>query len=79
MGGVSPRAAARQPGVGTIDNYSDQQLAESVVHYAPGRQAEAKAVSGRLRIIRREPVTAQARALAPDATVIVIAGTDKAP
>ena len=29
---------------GTIDVYSDQQLAASVVQYAPGRQAEAKAV-----------------------------------
>ena len=49
---------------GTINNYSDHQLAESVVQYAPGRQAEAKAVSRRLGISRREPVTADSRALA---------------
>jgi LytR cell envelope-related transcriptional attenuator len=64
---------------GTINNFSDQQLAESVVQYAPGRQAEAEAVGRRVGISRREPVTADTRALAGDATVIVIAGTDKAP
>jgi len=64
---------------GTINDFSDQQLAESVVEYAPGRQAEAKAVSRRLGISRREPVTARSRALAGDATVIVVAGADKAP
>jgi hypothetical protein len=64
---------------GTINDFSDQQLAESVVQYAPGHQAEAKAVSGRVGISPREPVTADSRALAGDATVIVIAGADKAP
>jgi LytR cell envelope-related transcriptional attenuator len=64
---------------GTINNVSDQQLAESVVQYAPGHQAEAKAVSRRVGISQREPVTADSRALAGDATVIVIAGADKAP
>ena len=64
---------------GTINDYSDKQLAESVVQYAPGHQAEAKAVSRRLGISQREPVTADSRLLAGDATVIVIAGADKAP
>jgi hypothetical protein len=64
---------------GTINVFSDQQLAESVVQYAPGHQAEAKVVSRRVGISRREPVTATSRALAGDATVIVIAGADKAP
>jgi hypothetical protein len=63
----------------TINNFSDQQLAESVVQYAPGHQAEAKAVSRRLGISQLEPVTANSRALAGNATVIVIAGADKAP
>ena len=62
-----------------IDDYSDKQLAESVVQYAPGHQAEAKAVSRRAGIRRREPVAADIGALAGDATVIVIAGADKAP
>ena len=65
--------------VGTITNFSDQQLAESVVQYAPGHQAEAKAVSRRLSIAQREPVNPSSQALAGDATVIVIAGADKAP
>ncbi|MBA3262240.1 MAG: LytR C-terminal domain-containing protein [Thermoleophilaceae bacterium] len=65
--------------VGTITNFSDQQLAESVVQYAPGHQAEARAVSRRLGIDQREPVNPSSQALAGDATVIVIAGADKAP
>jgi hypothetical protein len=64
---------------GTINDFSDKQLAESVVQYAPGHQAEAKAVSRRVEISQWEPVTADSRALAGDATVIVIAGADKAP
>ena len=64
---------------GTINDFSDQQLAESVVQYAPRHQAEAEAVSRRVGISQREPVTADSRALAGDATVIVIAGADKAP
>ena len=64
---------------GRIDVFPDQQLAESVVQYAPGHQPEAKAVSRRFGISRREPVTADSRVLAGDATVIVIAGADKAP
>jgi LytR cell envelope-related transcriptional attenuator len=64
---------------GTINDFSDQQLAESVVQYAPGHQAEAQAVSGTVGISQREPVTVDSRALAGDATVIVIAGADKAP
>jgi hypothetical protein len=64
---------------GTINDYSDKQLAESVVQYVPGHQAEAKTVSRRVGISRREPVAADSRALAGDATVIVIAGADKAP
>jgi hypothetical protein len=64
---------------GTIDVFSDQQLAESVVQYAPGHQAEAKAVSRTVGISQSEPVTANGRALAGNATVIVIAGADKAP
>jgi hypothetical protein len=64
---------------GTIDVYSDQQLAASVVQYVPGHQAEARAVGRTVGISRHEPVGAAGRALAPDATVIVIAGADKAP
>jgi LytR cell envelope-related transcriptional attenuator len=64
---------------GTINDYSDKQLAESVVQYAPGRQAEAKAVGRTVGISQRQPVTADSRALAPEATVIVIAGADKGP
>jgi hypothetical protein len=76
---LSDRIAAAGFRKGTIDVFSDQQLAESVVQYAPGHQAEAQAVSRRVGISQLEPVTADGRALAGDATVIVIAGADKAP
>ena len=64
---------------GTVDDFTDKQLAESVVQYARGQQAAAKAVSRTVGVSRREPVTAGSAALAPEATVIVIAGADKAP
>jgi hypothetical protein len=64
---------------GPINVFSDQQLAESVVEYAPGREAEARLVGRRVGISQRAPVTANSRDLAGDATVIVIAGADKAP
>jgi LytR cell envelope-related transcriptional attenuator len=63
---------------GAIDDFADKQLAESVVQYAPGHQAEAKAVGRTVGVGQVEPVTANSRALAGDATVIVIAGADKA-
>jgi hypothetical protein len=76
---LSDQIAAAGFKKGTINDYSDKQLAESVVQYAPGHQAEARAVSRRLGISQREPVTANSRALAGAVTVLVIAGTDKAP
>jgi hypothetical protein len=76
---LSDQIAAAGFKKGTIDVFSDQQLAESVVQYAPGHQAAAEAVSRRFGISQREPVTADSRALAGDARVIVIAGADKAP
>lgn len=63
---------------GTINDFSDKQLAGSVVQYAPGHEAEANAIGRRLGISQRGPVTANSRVLAGDATVIVIAGADKA-
>jgi len=65
--------------VGTITNFSDQQLAESVVQFAPGHRREGQAVSRKLGIDQREPVNPSTQSLAGDATVIVIAGADKAP
>jgi hypothetical protein len=64
---------------GMINDFSDKQLARSVVEYAPGNQAEAEAVGRRVGISRLQPVTANSRVLAGDANVIVVAGADKAP
>ena len=63
---------------GTIDDFSDKQLAASVVQYAPGHQAEARAVGRTVGVGQLEPLTDNSRALAGDATVILIAGADKA-
>jgi hypothetical protein len=76
---LSDQIAAAGFKKGTIGDYADKQLAASVVQYARGHQAEAKAVSRSIGISRREPLAADSRALAPDATVIVIAGADKGP
>jgi hypothetical protein len=76
---LGDRLAAAGFKKGAIDTFSDQQLAESVVQYAPGHEAAAKAVGRRVGIGHREPVTADSRALAGDATVIVIAGADTGP
>jgi LytR cell envelope-related transcriptional attenuator len=64
---------------GIINDFPDPRRAASVVQYAPGHQVAAQAVGRRLRIGTREPVTAEGRALAGDATVVVIAGADQAP
>ncbi len=65
---------------GTVANFTNnQQLAESVVQYASGHEREAAAVGRRLGIDQRETATAASQELAGDATVIVIAGGDKAP
>jgi LytR cell envelope-related transcriptional attenuator len=65
---------------GTIANFGpNQQLAESVVQYSAGHEREAAAVSRKLRIGQRETASAESQELAGDATVIVIAGGDKAP
>jgi hypothetical protein len=63
---------------GTINDFADQ-LTASVVQYAPGHRDEATAVGRELRISRREPVAADARGLAGEAPVVVIAGADQAP
>jgi hypothetical protein len=66
--------------IGTITNFSpNQQLAESVVQFASGHEAEAKAVGRRIGVNQREPISQSSLALAGDAAVIVIAGADKAP
>jgi hypothetical protein len=66
--------------VGTVANTADQeqQRAESVVLFAPGHKDEARAVSRRLSIIQRQPIDSGSQALAGDATVVVIAGADRA-
>jgi hypothetical protein len=63
---------------GPIDDFADH-LNASAVQYAPGHRGEAAAVGRELHVSRREPVAADARALAGEAPVVVIAGADLAP
>jgi hypothetical protein len=63
--------------VGNVANGPDQQRAESVVMYSPGHRRDAAVVSRRLGIGQRERVDTQSQGLAGDATVVVIAGSDK--
>lgn len=65
--------------LGTVANTADQeqQRAESVVLFAPGREREALAVMRRLKINQRQPIDPASQGLAGDATVVVIAGADR--
>jgi hypothetical protein len=70
-------AAGYQRGA-TVTN-PDQTLQRSTVFFADGARASARRVAGRLNIRDVRPVGADARALAPDADVIVLAGADQTP
>jgi hypothetical protein len=63
--------------LGNVTNNSDQSRNESVVLYAPDHQDEAAAVARKLNIGQREPIDAASQALAGDAGVVVIAGSDQ--
>jgi LytR cell envelope-related transcriptional attenuator len=65
---------------GTIADYSpNQQLAESVVQYAPGHERQAAAVGRRIGISQREAANPTSQELAGNAPVIVLVGADKSP
>lgn len=62
--------------VGTVTNSYDQELAESVVLYAPGAEREAADVGRRLDISQRESIDPDSQELAGDASVVVVTGAD---
>ena len=64
--------------LGNVDNSADQGARnESVVMFAPDNEREAALVSRRLQISQREPIDPESQAIAGDAGVVVIVGTDK--
>jgi hypothetical protein len=63
---------------GSVGNYEGPQRAESVVMYAPGKQAEARLVRRKFDISAIEAADASGRRTAPSADVIVVIGADKA-
>jgi LytR cell envelope-related transcriptional attenuator len=74
---IADRVEANGFVAGNIDNSPDQGARnESVVLFAPGAEREAVAVARRLGISQREPIDAESRAIAGDASVVVVAGPD---
>ena len=66
--------------LGNVDNSADQGARnESVVLFTDGAEREATAVGRRLGISQREPIDPTSQAIAGDASVVVIAGTDLTP
>jgi hypothetical protein len=62
---------------GNVANAIDQQRPTSVVLFAEGADREARLVGRRLGIARVEPVDPDSQALAGNASVVVIVGTDQ--
>ena len=63
--------------LGNVDNSADQGARnESAVLFAPGHEREAVAVGRKLGISQREPIDSTSQAIAGDASVVVITGTD---
>jgi hypothetical protein len=71
-------AEGYQRGV-TETNTRDQTIQESVVYYADGFRASARAVGKLLSIEQFEPLDSETASLAPGADVVVLAGADQAP
>ena len=63
----------------TETNTRDQTIRESVIYYADGFKASARAVGKLLSIERYEPLDSETASLAPGAEVVVLAGADQAP
>ena len=62
---------------GNVANAIDQQRPASVVLFAEGADREARLVARRLSIARVEPIDPDSQALAGNASVVVIVGTDQ--
>jgi hypothetical protein len=59
-----------------VGNAPGGQRAESVVLYAPGKQAQAKLVRRKFKISNIEPVDAESQKLAPEADAFLVIGSD---
>ncbi len=81
VAGLAAKVGDRVEGLGfqlgNVTNNSDQSRNESVVLYAPDHQREAATVARKLGISQREPIDAASQALAGDAGVVVVAGSDQ--
>jgi hypothetical protein len=76
---VGDRVDAEGFTLGTVSNASQVsgQRANSVAMYAPGHQRDAERVAKRLGIRNISRVDANTQAIAGDASVVVLVGTDK--
>jgi len=63
--------------VGT--NTRDQTIEQTVVYYADGERATARAVARIFSVDSIEPLDPETQSLAPEADIVVLAGADQAP
>jgi hypothetical protein len=63
--------------LGTVSNATEHQRATSVAMYSAGHQRDARAVARKLKISSVEPVDANSQAIAGDASVVVVVGSDQ--
>jgi hypothetical protein len=74
---IGDRVEANGFVLGNVDNSADQGARnESVVLFTDGAEREAIAVGRKLGISQREPIDATSQAIAGDASVVVVTGTD---
>ncbi len=64
---------------GNVTNATEQGAAESAVLYSDGARREGQAVAKIVDIPQIERIDSGSRALAGDATVVVVVGTDQTP
>jgi hypothetical protein len=63
--------------LGTVSNASGPQRPDSVAMYAVGHQRDARSVARKLSIRAVQLIDAQSQAIAGDATVVVVVGSDQ--
>jgi hypothetical protein len=60
-------------------NERDQTIEQTIIYYADGERATARAVGRLLSVENFEPLDPETESLAPDADIVVLAGADQAP
>jgi hypothetical protein len=74
---IGDRVDAEGFTLGTVSNAEGPQRANSVAMYAAGHQSDARAVARKLKIANIEAIDSNSQAIAGDATVVVVVGSDQ--